>query len=508
MAVLKSLFTSLAKSASLPKGFVSAHKRRPERDAFALGPWILLLACLIGFGAGSGSREQSPAAVTPPGTQNQPESSAKAQSLLQQGAEHVVQKDYAGAEAAFREAIEDDPTLAAAHRELGLALWAQGHPAAAWKELRLAARLDPRDANVHYALGKLAWLLYQEPAAREAEIQGLSPDDFQSLALSEIEKAVTLAPGNFKMRLDLAELTLAVGHDKQAQTQAEEAIPLATSHVDRSLAHVTMARALLATGDEDGAQREYQKALAENPKNASAYLNLGQLRLFQHKSMEAANYFRQAIATSPDLQPAYVALAQLLTNAHQPAEARALFEKAVTLDPKDWHTRYEFALLLMDAGQSSRAKDILTGIAAHQEDFLPAREQLALLLLRQGDLTGAQAQAQDLIARNPQAGEGHRVMALVLWRERKIEPSLSECAMALAVDPHSTSMLALQAIALWQEKQKQNAQAAFREAARTDPSIASGSTFCRLIACDSRDIPLVDEFLRKNRWVLNPPEAQ
>ena len=149
-----------------------------------------------------------------------------------------------------------------------------------------------------------------------------------------------------------------------------------------------------------------------------------------------------------------------------------------------------------------------TGIAGQQADFLPAREQLALLLLRQGDLTGAQTQAQDLIARDPQAGEGHRVMALVLWRERNMELSLAECALALASDPHSTSMLALQAIELWQEKQKQNAQAAFREAARIDPGVASGSTFCRLIACDSQDIPLVDEFLRKNRWVLNPPDAQ
>jgi len=28
--------------------------------------------------------------------------------------------------------------------------------------------------------------------------------------------------------------------------------------------------------------------------------------------------------------------------------------------------------------------------------------------------------------------------------------------------------------------------------------------FCRLILCDPRDIAVVDDFLRKNRWVLTP----
>ncbi len=482
-------------------------KKRPGPDVYRRLA-VVFLTCLMSWGVSKGLGEQAPGATTP-GTQSQSELSAKVQALVDQGDERLARKDFAGAEAVFREAIEIAPTSAAAHRELGFALWEQGHAAAAWKELRLASRLDPGVAAVHYALGKLAWLLYQRPVAdRSGEAQGLTPDDFQALALSEVEKAVALDPRNFKMRLDLAELNLAVGREKQAETQAEQAIQLASSPAERSLAHVTMARALVATGDEDRGESEYKKALEDNPADGSAYLNLGQLRLFQRKPQEAATYFRQAIQVSPNLEPAYAALGELLANAHEHTEARALLEKAVALDPQDWHSQYRLAVVLMEAGESARAKAILTSIAQQQEEFLPAREQLALLLLRQGDLKGAQEQAQTLIARNPQAAEGHRAMALVLWRERKIESSLAECALALSVNPRSTSMLVLQSIELWQEKQKHDAQAAFRQAAHLDPSVASGATFCRLIACDSQDIPLVDDFLRKNRWVLNPTGPQ
>jgi Tfp pilus assembly protein PilF len=505
--VLKSLFGSRAKFALRLEGLVPGKRKQTRWDVYRWNIIALLLAGVISWGVGNGLRGQTPG-TTSPMAGDQSELSAKTQVLVQQGDDRLAHKDFAGAEAAFREAIEGDPTAAPAHHGLGFALWQQGHPAAAWKELRLAARLDPGSAGTHYLLGKLAWFLYQHPGGRSSTAQTLTPDDFRALALGEVEKAVALDPRNFEMCLDLAELYLDVGRDKPAQAQGEQAVQLAASPAERSLAHVTVARALISTGEEDRGEAEYQKALHDNPASGVAYLNLGQLRLIQHKPQEAATYFRRAIQVSPGLEPAYAALAELLANAHEHAEARALFEEAVALDPKDWHSRYELAVLLMEAGQSARAKDMLTEIMGEQEDFLPARKQLALLLLRQGDLEGARVQAQALIARDPQAEEGHQVMALLLWRDRQIESSLAECALALTANSHSVSMLLLQSLALWQEKRRQDSQAAFRAAAKVDSSVASAVTFCRLIACDGQDIPLVEEFLRKNRWVLNPPENQ
>ena len=137
-------------------------------------------------------------------------------------------------------------------------------------------------------------------------------------------------------------------------------------------------------------------------------------------------------------------------------------------------------------------------------DFLPARELLSLGLLRRGDLKATAAQAEALVAEKPQAAEGHRIMALVLWKQRDYETSLAECAMALSTEPDSAQMMALQALDLWQVNRKKEAQTAFVQAWKAEPRVATAEVFCRLLVCDARDIGLVQEFLRKNRWVLTP----
>jgi len=65
-------------------------------------------------------------------------------------------------------------------------------------------------------------------------------------------------------------------------------------------------------------------------------------------------------------------------------------------------------------------------------------------------------------------------------------------------------MQALQALALWQLDRKKEAREAFVAAAKAQPQIGSAEVFCRLIQCDARDIGVVGEFLRKNRWAIAP----
>lgn len=472
--------------------------------------WFAVMLLLAGFVGGSCSNARAQASSAVPGAKQSKSSatSAKVQELLNQGNDQLQGGNFVAAAASFRAAIQSDPAVAEAHRGLGVALWREGHAARAWSELRTATRLAPGSANAHYELSNLAWYLYQHPESRSGKGLALGASDFQMVALEEAQKAVGLKPRDFNMRLTLAQFFLSAGQNKQAHIVAQKAVDLAGSRLERSTAQVTLARALLETGDQERADAELQKALQENPNNGAAYLCLGDLRQVQQRPAEAVASYRQAIQASPDLEPAYAALAELLAKSHQPLEAAPLFEKAVSLDPEDWQARYHFAVLLMGGGQSGRARQMLVAVIAQQPGFLPAREHLAMLYLRQGNQAGALAEAQAMIARDPQAGGGHRVLALVMWRQRKIELSLSECALALGADPHSASMLALQSIELWQQKQKRDARTSFVAAAHEDPGVASFVTFCRLIACEDQDIPVVNKFLRKIRWVLNPRANQ
>jgi len=414
----------------------------------------------------------------------------------------LARHDAAGAEAAFRQAIEALPESQPAHRGLGLALREEGKWVDALRELQVATRLDPGDADSHYALGMVAWSLSEQSST--AQGAGEKPE-YRELAGREFNQALALQPRDASLRLDLAGFYLDAGRTHEAQDQAQEAVRLAPQN---PAAHIILGRAYFAVGEEEKAAAEFDSAAKLGPGQGGAFLALGQLRLFQRKYPQAEQMFRRAIQASPQLAPAYEALAQVLVQDGRSAEARSLLEKAVALDPQDWQSQYQLAKLLMEAGEAGRATTMLEEVARARPDYLPAREQLALGLLRRGDLQGASSQAEALIARNPEAPEGHRVMALALWKQRNYENSLAECAQALNGDPSSASMLALQAIALWQLDRKKEAQNAFRQAAKVEPKVGSADVFCRLLACGARDIAPVTDFLHKNRWVLQPPEQQ
>ena len=505
MAVLKSLFAIRNRFSRWNDG-LSDRPRCHRRVAFWLrwlaGLALICLACAaVGYGAG-----QQAAATSKPAAGKEP--SQQAIELVNQGNGLLDRKDFAGAVAAYQKAIQHDPSFSAAHRGLGIALWQRGELGRAWQELNTVASLEPESGQAHYELGQLAWSIASGPGGNAATTAGLTAQDFRAIALSEIQKAASLDPHNFSTRLQLSEIELETGRKKEAQADALGAMPLASNASERARAHVALARAYSATGDEMRAEGEYKKAIGEEPSSGDAYLGLGQISLSEQNPAQAQRYFMQATQVSPRLAAAYAALGQLYIQAHQRGEALLMLQKAVALDPTDWQSQYELGKLLMASGQSSRARDLFTKILAGQPDFLPAGEQLALLQLHQGDVQGAMAQGLRLAARNPHAAEGHRVLALAYWRQRQPDASLAECAQALAVDPHSTSMLALQALVLWQTKRRKDARMVLREVARGDPSILSPVTFCRQIVCGSADVPLVGEFLSRNRWILGPPDTQ
>lgn len=481
---------------------------RPRRLFFSGRFCARLLLVAVAFsGTVIGSGQQPSRSAAAPQATASAAPSNQARALVEEGNGLLERNDLAGAETDYQKALEASPDWADAHRGLGLALWREGALARAWQELNTVARLEPDSGRAHFELGQLDWGIYSGPAETAASA-GLTADDFRTMALREVRKASALAPHDFNMRLQLAEIELAAGKNKEAEADALGSIALASSAAERSQAHVALARAYSATGDEVRSEAEFKKALEENASSGTAYLGLGQISLEQRDPAQAEKYFKQAIHVSPELAAAYAALARVYLAARQLGQAIGLFKKAVALDPGDWQSEFELGKLQMRSGDAAGAKELFTNIVAARPDFLPAGEELALMRLRQGDVQGAIAQAQALAARDPGAAEGHRVLALADWRERQNDASLAECAQALAVDPQSISMQALEAFVLWQSKRHGQARRVLRDVATRDPEILSPVTFCREIVCGSSDVLLVGAFLRDNRWILRTPADQ
>jgi Flp pilus assembly protein TadD len=161
------------------------------------------------------------------------------------------------AEAAFREAIALDPSLATAHEGLGRAL-AQG---AQWeeaaRELETAVRLRPDVDTGWNNLGGVYLALGRDDEAVEA-----------------LQRAVQVGGGRALARLNLARALVRLGRDQEAEVQLRAALEASPSD---PAAWTLMGGVLAAQGDAEGATEAYEHALTLDPGHEPARRGLGEL---------------------------------------------------------------------------------------------------------------------------------------------------------------------------------------------------------------------------------------
>ena len=181
------------------------------------------------------------------------------------------------ATAEYRRAIALDPTLVAAHLNLGIVLLGSD-PAAALESFRRAATLAPDQARPHYLAGEAL------------ERGGKLPD-----AITEYNAGLAVAPRDQALKFALAKALLSAGHAPEAESQFREAIAL-----DRSV---------VANGAEKGAASDTgdagsTKAVSAPSSDANfttpAKLGLAETLLREGKTAEAAYAFSTYLAAAPN----------------------------------------------------------------------------------------------------------------------------------------------------------------------------------------------------------------
>lgn len=113
--------------------------------------------------------------------------------------------------------------------------------------------------------------------------------------------------------------------------------------------------------DEDDTTREqaesaYRRAIALDPRLATAITNLGNLRLSAGDSLEAEALYRKALEVDPSQPEAPYNLAYVLVERGERREALPLFERAIALRPEFAEAHYNLAMALSELGEDLSAK--------------------------------------------------------------------------------------------------------------------------------------------------------
>jgi tetratricopeptide (TPR) repeat protein len=323
----------------------------------------------------------------------------------------------------FQVAVAAAPANAAAHLNLGNALYHQGQVDKAIACLQKGVALAPNVAAAHNNLGN-----------------ALAGKGQVNAAIASYRQAIALDPKNASAYTNL-------GNARRTRREVEEAIAC------------------------------HRQAIALDPNLARAHYNLGVTLYGQRKVDEAIPCYRQAIRLEPDNAPALSSLGAALNDKGQVDKAIIHLQKAIALDPKlaMAHTNLGFALAAK--GKLNEA------IACHSQAIVldpslaMAHNNLGVALYGQGKLDQAIACYRQAVALDPKLAKAQDNLGSALRDKRQVEEAIACYQKAIALDPSFAMAHNNLGAILCEEKQDYDgAIAYFHKAIALDPSLAMAHT--------------------------------
>ena len=282
----------------------------------------------------------------------------------------------------FQNAIQYNPNLLEARRQLTSVFMSQHEWSKVIEECREILKRDPTDAATRYTLSQALTRDHQEEegkreleqvavlrkrAQERQEAQALQSEGIRSLRVGRIPDAVkafrsALALDSSASNHMYLGLALAGAGDTEAGmrelTAALEAEP------GNARAHLNLGSVLLQAGQESAARGEFEKALELDPWLAEGHNNVGMMLAKNEQFEDAAKHFRLAADIDPQYLEAVFNLGLALRNLNRINDALKAFRRAAELAPDNPQAQYALGMTLRDKGDAAGARIALDRAAA------------------------------------------------------------------------------------------------------------------------------------------------
>jgi cytochrome c-type biogenesis protein CcmH/NrfG len=126
-------------------------------------------------------------------------------------------------------------------------------------------------------------------------------------------------------------------------------------------------------GDEAKASANLERALALDPKDKTAWLNLASIRLAGRQLPAAREAYTRAAAIDPRSVDALSGLASIAFQSREYGQAEGLLQTALRVDPRNSETRFHLALVKRAMGDEAAARRIYADLAKSPEPEVARR---------------------------------------------------------------------------------------------------------------------------------------
>lgn len=311
-------------------------------------------------------------------------------------------------------------------RALQLGSWYADHQQfdCAAEVFRTALRRDPKSAPLHYLNG-LALIKLHQPAAAQAEL----------------EQATQLAPGELKPHLLLAMLYTAAGNHPGADQQwsralaidpkSEEAleglsndlmarknyagvVQLLQNAPRTERLTITLSRALGLLNYLDPAASVLLEAMKAQPNSLPLADAMAVVLIKQQKYQEAINLFEYQVKKHPGNLDAEQELFRILVLTDHINQARPLGPKLLAERPRDAEVLYLNGVVQRSVGDYPKARLYLQQAIAIDPNFFNSRYNLGMVLVFLKDYQGAKENLEKAIELGAPQPEVHFELANAL----------------------------------------------------------------------------------------------
>ncbi len=262
--------------------------------------------------------------------------------------QHHQQGDLAEAAAGYETCIAGDPTRVDARSNLGAVLVRMGRYEEAIGQYREALRIAPPEVspNLRLNLALAYYKSFQIPAAA-AELEDLNTSQPLNLNIALLLADCRLRLGEFQKAVDaitpleaahredpavnyvLGMALIRLGRTAEGQVLVDRIL----SRGESAEGHFLVASAAFSAGDYPAAVKELTRAAALNPDVPSLQSYLGKALLFTGDADGAVEAFHKALAADPNDFDADYYLASILARRGQKQESHALLEHAAQIRP-------------------------------------------------------------------------------------------------------------------------------------------------------------------------------
>lgn len=329
-------------------------------------------------------------------------------------------------------------------------------------EFRNAIQIDDKLAAAHWGLAQAYEGLQRFPEM-----------------IDELRKTVDLDKNNLDARIKLGNYYLAASRGRpelvaEAERLAKETLDRDANNIE---GHILMGSVLFARNDKDKAFAELNRAIELNPNRVESYLSMARFYIVTRERDKAEELFKKAIALNPNSPLAHSEYGKFLVQGNRMQEAEAALTKAVEVSPTDRNAHFVLASFYLVNKQFDKAENEYKVLAGFDQDKPESQTILADFYSSVNRTDEAIKIYRDVLAKSPDFIQGRYRLAEILLTRGDSNGATAQIDEALKKDSHDRQALLLRARVQIQKQQPDALKAAIedlKEILRQEPNSRTG----------------------------------